>query len=575
MSGDAAADPVHDGGAGAAGAPPAAVIAADAALPVAAPPGGWRANREGLTPLSFLARAAAAFGDRPALVHGARRWTYRELNGRVRRLASALRAAGLAPGDRVAVLAPNSPVLLESHFGVPLAGGVLVAVNTRLAAEEIGYILEHSGARFLLVDTALSSLVAPVLTRSTALQQVVYVADTSAPSAVPGTEYEAFLAAGDPDAELPPLASEDAPITINYTSGTTGRPKGAVYTHRGAYLNALNVAFELRMGPDSVYLWTLPMFHCNGWCFPWGATAAGATHVTIRQVDPPEVWDLIARERVTHLCAAPTVLIALANHPSATPQPRAQPVRVATGGAPPSPTTIAQMAALGIEVVHLYGLTETYGPSLTCAWWPEWDGLAPEEQARQKARQGVRHAGVADVRVVDADLRDVPADGQTMGEVVIRGNTVMAGYYRDEAGTAEAFRGGWFHSGDLGVLHPDGYVELRDRAKDVIISGGENVSTIEVEQVIVRHPAVLEAAVIGVPDPHWGEVPKAFVALKPGVQATAEEIVALCHAHLARFKAPKAVEFGELPKTSTGKIQKYVLREREWAGRDRRIGGGI
>jgi fatty-acyl-CoA synthase len=334
------------------------------------------------------------------------------------------------------------------------------------------------------------------------------------------------------------------------------------------------VAFELRLGPESVYLWTLPMFHCNGWCFPWGVTAAGATHITIRQVDPPVVWDLIARERVTHLCAAPTVLIALANHPSATRQERAQPVRIATGGAPPSPTTIAQMAALGVEVVHLYGLTETYGPSLACTWWPEWDALAPEEQARQKARQGVRHVGVADVRVVDADLRDLPADGQTMGEVVIRSNTVMAGYYRDEAGTAQAFLGGWFHSGDLGVLHPDGYVELRDRAKDVIISGGENVSTIEVEQVIVRHPAVLEAAVIGVPDPHWGEVPKAFVALKPGAQATADEIVALCRQHLARFKAPKAVEFGELPKTSTGKIQKYVLREREWAGRDRRIGGG-
>ncbi|HEY7062278.1 MAG TPA: acyl--CoA ligase family protein [Chloroflexota bacterium] len=539
-----------------------------------AAPRAPRANREELTPLSFLTRAAAAFGDRTALMHGARRMTYFELYGRVRRLAVALRAAGLGHGDRVAVLAPNSPVLLESHFGVPLAGGVLVALNTRLVSDEIGYILEHAGARFLLVDTALSPLVAPILARCPAVEQVVYVADTPAESAVPGTEYELFLAAADPDAALPPLASEDEPITINYTSGTTGRPKGAVYTHRGAYLNALSAAFELRMGPDSVYLWTLPMFHCNGWCFPWGATAAGATHVTIRQVDPPVVWELIAREGVTHLCAAPTVLIALANHPSAVRQERAQPVRVATGGAPPSPTTIAQMAALGVEVVHLYGLTETYGPSLACTWWPEWDALTPDERARQKARQGVRHVGVADVRMVDAAGRDVPADGQTMGEVIIRSNTVMTGYYRDEAGTAQAFRGGWFHSGDLGVLHPDGYVELRDRAKDVIITGGENVSTIEVEQAIIRHPAVLEAAVIGVPDPHWGEVPKAFVALKPGAAATAEEIVALCHQQLARFKAPKTVEFGELPKTSTGKIQKYLLREREWAGRDRRIGGG-
>jgi fatty-acyl-CoA synthase len=531
-----------------------------------------RANRVELSPLGFLERAAVAFGERTALVHGPRRLTYRTLRQRVHRLATALRGAGLAPGDRVAVLAPNSPVLLESHFGVPLAGGVLVAINTRLAPAEIGYILQHSGARALLVDAELSPLVAPVLAECPDLQTTVYVADTAAASAVEGVEYERFLATGADNAGRPPLASEDDPISINYTSGTTGQQKGVVYTHRGAYLNALSVALELRLGPDSVYLWTLPMFHCNGWCFPWAATAAGATHVTIRQVDPPQVWDLIGREGVTHLCAAPTVLIALANHPAAVRQERAERVRVATGGAPPSPTTIAQMAALGVEVIHLYGLTESYGPSHSCAWWPEWNALPPGEQARLKARQGVPHPGVGDARLVDAELRDIPTDGQTMGELVIRSNTIMAGYYRDAEATAQAFRGGWFHTGDLGVLHPDGYVELRDRAKDVIISGGENVSTIEVEQVLLRHPAVLEAAVVGVPDAKWGEVPKAFVALKPGAQVSAEELVEFCHGHLARFKAPKHVAFGDLPKTSTGKIQKYVLREREWAGHDKRIG---
>ena len=533
-----------------------------------------RANRVELTPLMFLERAAVAFSERTALVHGQRRSTYRALRLRVHRLATALRAAGIAPGDRVAVLAPNSPVLLESHFGVPLAGAVLVAINTRLSSAEIGYILSHSGARALLVDAELSALVAPVLAECPALQTVVYVADTAAEPRVGDVDYERFLESGSDEAGPPSLQSEDDPISINYTSGTTGKPKGVVYTHRGAYLNALSVAFELRLGPDSVYLWVLPMFHCNGWCYPWGATAAGATHVTLRKIDPPAVWDLIERERVTHFCAAPTVLISLANDPSARRQERAQgaPVRVATGGAPPSPTTIAQMAALGVEVTHLYGMTETYGPSMVCSWWPEWDALPADEQARKKARQGVPHVGVGGARVVDAELRDVPADGQTMGELVVRGNTVMAGYFQDDAATADAFRGGWLHTGDLGVMHPDGYVELRDRGKDVIISGGENISTIEIEQVIARHPAVLEVAVVGIPDPKWGEVPKAFVTLKPGLETTADQIVDFCRRHLARFKAPRAVEFGELPKTSTGKIQKFVLRDREWQGHDKRIG---
>jgi fatty-acyl-CoA synthase len=531
-------------------------------------------NRAELTPLTFLERAARAFGDRPALLSGDRSFTYRELRERVCRLATALGAADVRVGDRVALLAPNGPAALEAHYGVPLAGAILVAINTRLAPSEVAYILQHSGAVALLVDAELSLLVAAVLAECPALRTIVVVRDTDHAPAVDGVDYEAFLAGGEPDASPPPLPEgEDTPISINYTSGTTGKPKGVVYTHRGAYLNALSVAFELRLNLESVYLWTLPMFHCNGWCYTWGVTAAGATHVALRRVDPSVVWDLIERAEVTHLCGAPTVLIGLANDPSARVQAprRGVPVRIATGGAPPAPTTIAQMSALGVEVVHLYGLTETYGPSLACAWWPEWRGLPIEQQARIKARQGVPPVAVDEVRVMDLDMHDVPADGQTMGEVVVRGNTVMAGYYLDPEGTAAAFRGGWFHTGDLGVLHPDGYVELRDRAKDVIISGGENISTIEVEQVILRHPAVLEVAVVAIPDDRWGEVPKAFVALKPGQATTEDEIVAFCRSQIARFKAPKQVEFGELPKTSTGKVQKYLLREREWAGRERRI----
>src|SRR5919199_1256320 len=450
----------------------------------------WQANHVDLSPLSYLDRAARAFGERTALIDGSTRWTYRQFRERVHRQATALQGIGLRSGERVAVLAPNSPMLLEAHFGVPLAGGVLVPINTRLAPPEIGYILRHAGAKALLLDRELEPSVAPILADCPDLQTVVMAggADRDGASAL---NYEAFLGGGTDQAPPPLLPQgEETPICILYTSGTTGQPKGVVYTHRGAYLNALSVAFELRMGPDSVYLWTLPMFHCNGWCFPWGATAAG-----------------------------PTVLISLANDPSARRQERAQPLRMATGGAPPSPTTIAQMAALGVEVIHLYGLTETYGPSLACAWWPEWDALPVEEQAAVKARQGVPPVAVAGARVVDEQMRDVLADGQTMGEVVIRSNTVMAGYYPEPEGAARAFPRGWFHTGDLGVVHPDGYVELRDRAKDVIISGGENISTIEVEQALLRHPAVLEAAVIGVPDPHWGEVPKAVVTLKPGQAA--------------------------------------------------------
>jgi fatty-acyl-CoA synthase len=529
--------------------------------------------RSYLTPLRFLQRSAGVFRQKPAVVYGERTWTYPEFAERAYRLASALSRAGVGNGDRVAALLPNVPPMLEAHFGVPLAGAILVAINTRLHPEEIAYILDHSGARVLLVDAELARLVEPVRNRLTGVDLIVTYEDPAAAGVhLAGPDYESFLAGGSPEAPpVWPIEDEEDVIAIDYTSGTTGRPKGVMYTHRGAYLNSLGELLETRLTSDGVYLWTLPMFHCNGWCYPWAVTAIGATHVCLRRLDPAEAWRLVREQGVTHFCAAPTVLIALVNHPAATEAPLPRKLIVSTAAAPPTPTIIAQVEALGAEIVHVYGLTEVYGPHTVCEWQPHWNELPGEEQARIKARQGVAYLIADDVRVVDEGMDDVPADGETLGEVLMRGNNVMKGYYNDPEATARAFRGGWFHSGDLAVMHPDGYVELRDRAKDVIISGGENISTIEVERAVAAHPAVLEVAVIGIPDDYWGEVPKAFVTLKPGATATADEIVAHCREHLARFKVPKAVEFGDLPKTSTGKVQKFVLREREWAGREKRI----
>jgi fatty-acyl-CoA synthase len=526
---------------------------------------------EHLTPLSFLERAASAFRDKRAVVYGEQRYTYGEFASRVNRLASALRGVGLEAGDRVAVLCPNIPPMLEAHFAVPLAGGIIVAINTRLAADDVTWILEHSGARFLLVDTEFSPLVAPVRDQLPGLRHLINIVDTGPDPTLSGPTYEEFLAGGQPDRQAWRLASENDLIAINYTSGTTGRPKGVMYTHRGVYLNALGELLHSRITSDSVFLWTLPMFHCNGWCLTWGLTGIGGTHVCLRKVDPALVWPLIEREGVTHLNCAPTVLIALANHPLSQEITLERPLTITTGGAPPSPTLIAKMEALGVNLIHVYGLTEMYGPSTLCEVPVRWSALPLTEQARLKARQGVPFITADALRVVDDDLREVPADGQTMGEVVMRGKSIMAGYYRDPEATARAFLGGWFHSGDLAVMHPDGYIELRDRKKDIIISGGENISTIEVEQVVARHSAVLECAVVAVPDDHWGERPKAFVTLKPEARATEEEIIVFCRDHLAHFKCPDAVAFGELPKTATGKIQKFVLREREWAGYDKRI----
>jgi fatty-acyl-CoA synthase len=532
-----------------------------------------RVYRTELTPLSFLERSADIFREKTAVVYGDRRYTYPQLQKRVWRLASAMRQAGVQPGDRVAFLCPNIPPLLEAHYAVPLIGAILVAINTRLSADEICYILDHSGSKALFVDSELVGLIEPIRGRLEATELFVNIVDPAGPGGtrLAGPEYEEFLAGG---SEAPiPIAPDDeeATLSINYTSGTTGRPKGVMYTHRGAYLNAVGEDLVTQFGPDSVYLWTLPMFHCNGWLWPYAVTAVGGTHVCLRRVEPGLVWELIQKEGVTQLNGAPTVLIALANHPAAKTLELKRPLTVMVAGAPPSPTIISQMEALGARIVHVYGLTETYGPHTVCEVQPHWSELGAEQRARLKARQGQGYPIADLVRVVDDQMNDVPADGQTMGEVVMRGNNVMKGYYNQPDATAEAFRGGWFHSGDLGVMHPDGYIELRDRAKDIIISGGENISTIEVEQAVARHPDVMEVAVIAIPDEKWGEVPKAFVVPKPGANPTEADIIAFVRERLARFKAPKAVEFGELPKTSTGKIQKFVLREKEWAGVEKRI----
>jgi fatty-acyl-CoA synthase len=530
-----------------------------------------------LTPLSFLERAAEVFPDKTAIVYGDRRISYRDFATEATRLARALQAAGIQPGDRVAYLCPNIPEMLVAHFGVPLAGAVLVAINTRLSPEEVHYICNHSGSRLLIVDTELLAPLAPVLDRLDTVEKVVAIADAQCPTAPPAGElaqlsYPDLLATGS-DEPLPwKVDDELATIAVDYTSGTTGQPKGVMYSHRGAYLNSLGEIIHCQFTPASVYLWTLPMFHCNGWCTTWAVTGIAATHVCLRAVRADVIWDLFAAEAVTHLNGAPTVLVAIANADQAHPLERE--LTVTTAGAPPSPTIIGRMRDLGARVVHVYGLTETYGPITLNEWQLGWNDRPAGERAALQARQGVAMIQADLVRVVDGDMRDVPRDGATMGEIVMRGNNVMTGYYADPDATAQAFRGGWFHSGDLGVWHPDGYIQLRDRAKDIIISGGENISTVEVEQAIDSHPAVLEVAVIGIPDETWGERPKAFVVLKPGARLDEAELIAHVQSRIARYKAPESVDFVEaLPKTSTGKMQKFALREKEWAGHVSRIQG--
>ncbi len=527
-----------------------------------------------MNPDSFLERSALVYPDKPAVLYGDQRFTYAQFNERVNRLAGALSRAGVTKGDRVAYMVPNTPPMLEAHFGPLRLGAVLVAVNIRLAARETAHILNHSGAKVLVFDSEFAPTVRRLTREVSCVTTWVQVVD-SHPGAtdIPGPEYEAFLASAPAVREKKEPDSEFDTIAINYTSGTTGTPKGVQYSFRGAYLNALADALEVGLNAGSVYLWTLPMFHCNGWCFTWAVTAAGGTHVCLRRADPAEIYRLIREKRVTHMCCAPTVLASLYTAPEAEGR-NLSGLTISTGGAPPAPQVLRTMEGMGAFVHHLYGLTETYGPCTVCALQPGDDGLPFEERARRRARQGVPHtvAGTA-VRVVDPLMNDVPGDGETMGEVVMRGNTIMSGYYKEPEATARAFEGGWFHSGDLAVRHPDGYIELKDRAKDVIISGGENISSLEVEKVIMEHPAVLEVCVIGVPDTKWGEVPKAFVSTRPGATVTEDEIIRFTRDRIARFKAPKRVAFGDLPKTATGKIQKFLLRDREWEGYEGHIHG--
>ena len=521
-----------------------------------------RVFRTEMNPVDFLRRAAYVYPEKIAVVDGVRRYTHVQLAERSWRLANALRSAGLRKGDRVATLLFNSSPMLEAHFGVPAAGGILVAINNRLAGPEVGHILEHSGARYLLLDAELEPLVAQL-----PLSDVTVIRWDSGDT---DSHYEQFLAAASREVPDSWLEDEEETISINYTSGTTGQPKGVQYTYRGAYLNALSEVIVAGMSSESVYLWTLPMFHCNGWCFPWAVTAIAATHVTLRAVDPDVVWRLIDEEGVTHYNGAPTVQLMIINHSKA--HRLEQQVTAMVAASPPSPTLLARMAALNFRIVHVYGLTETYGPITVCPTQEGWQELPVERRAELLARQGQAYPSADLVRVVDPEMRDIPRDAATMGEVVMRGNNVMSGYFADDAATEKAFRGGWFHSGDLAVWHPDGNIELRDRSKDIIISGGENISSIEVEQTICAHPAVLECAVIGIPHERWGERPKAFVTLNSEASASADEIIAFCRQRLAHYKCPDAIEFGPLPKTSTGKVQKFALREREWAGRETRVG---
>jgi len=522
------------------------------------------ANHAALTPLSFLRRAALVHPERLAIVHGAQRITYAEFYARCRRFASALTRRGIGHGDCVAVMAPNVPALLEAHFAVPMVGGVLNAINTRLDAATVAFILEHGEARLLITDREFSPVMQPALGQ---LGRALPTIDIDDPLGSGGdrlgeTDYESFLREGDPDFDTSEPADEWQSLCLLYTSGTTGNPKGVVFHHRGAYLNALGNLIQFGLTPRSVYLWTLPMFHCAGWTYTWAVTAAAATHVCLRKVDPALVFQLIAEEKVTHLCGAPIVLNLLAHAPDGVKRPLPGEVKVMVGGAAPPSAIIENMEQQGFSIIHAYGLTETYGPATACLWQEAWNDLDLTGKAAKMARQGVANITLESATVMDpATMQEVPWNGTTLGEIMLRGNTVMKGYLKNPTATAEAFAGGWFHSGDLAVRHPDGYIEVKDRSKDIIISGGENISSLEVEEALYRHPKVLEAAVVARPDERWGESPCAFVALKAGLEATPEEIIEHCRRALARFKVPRSVVFGPLPKTSTGKIQKFVLRQ--------------
>ena len=523
------------------------------------------ANFQPLTPLTFLERAATVHPDQTAIVHGPLKRSYRDFYARSRRLASALARRGIGPGDTVSVMLPNTPAMLECHYGVPMAGAVLNTLNTRLDARIIAFSLDHSGAKVLITDREFSAAVKAALELASVKPLVIDYDDPE--FAGPGErlgaiEYEAFLGEGDPDFAWSPPQDEWDAIALNYTSGTTGDPKGVVYHHRGAYLLAMGNIIVGSMGQHPVYLWALPMFHCNGWCFPWSLSIVAGTHVCLRAVRAKPMYDAIADHGVTHLCGAPIVMSTLLNAPTADKRPLPHTVRFFTAAAPPPEAVLAAMKLAGFDVTHLYGLTEVYGPAVVNEWRQDWNDLDAVEYAARKARQGVRYPVLEALDVLDPEtMRPVPADGATLGEVMFRGNVVMKGYLKNPSATAKAFEGGWFHSGDLGVKYPDGYIQLRDRSKDIIISGGENISSIEVEDALYKHPAVQVAAVVAKPDEKWGETPCAFVELKPGEEVSAEDLIAWCRQHLASFKCPRTIIFAEIPKTSTGKIQKFRLRE--------------
>jgi fatty-acyl-CoA synthase len=519
------------------------------------------ANHVPLSPVSFLTRAARIYPNRVAVIHGERRFTYAQFLDRVRRLASALARAGVGTGDTVAIMAPNTPQMLEAHYAVPMLGAVLCSINIRLDAAAIGFILRHSETKILLTDNEFAAAMAPAVAD---IPILVVDIDDAGGERIGAIEYEAFLDSGDPAHPVRLPDDEWQAIALNYTSGTTGNPKGVVTHHRGAYLNACSNALTFELSPRSVYLWTLPMFHCNGWTYTWAVTLAGGTHVCLRRVEPASIFAAIAEHGVTHMCGAPVVLSMLIHAPSSTRRPFGHTVKIATGGAAPPSTVITQMEAMGFAVTHLYGLTESYGPSTVCQWQPGLDDLPIDEKSAFMARQGVNTPMLEEAAVLDpSTMQPMPADAVTMGELMLRGNTVMKGYLKNPAATEEAFAGGWFHTGDLAVMHPDGYMEVKDRAKDIIISGGENISSLEVEEVLYKHPAVMEAAVVARTDEKWGETPQAFVTLKPDAGPVTESaIIAWCRQHLAHYKCPRFVTFGPLPKTSTGKVRKFDLRQR-------------